>query len=119
MHQTYRASAPPATHFRGATCKEIDCPHYLAGWQTILPEADYDNVYWIQQVSGLRFTESRTEGLITFTFAPGQDCFRRNEHRISLDRPQIFTVNNGRGFSRREPAQWVDEMGEQLHKLKG
>ena len=74
---------------------------------------------WIRFESRLQFTETQDAELITFTFAPGQPCFRRNTHRISLDRPQIFTVNNGRGFSRREPAQWVDDMGEQLNKLKG
>ena len=119
MQQTFRASAPPSTHFRAATCAEVDCTHYLGGWQTILADNDKDNAAWIRNYSGLQFTESRSDGTVTFTFAPGQPCFRRNEHRTSLDRPSIFTVNNGQGFSRREPEQWVDEMGEQLHKLEG
>ena len=118
MLQTYRASAPSASHFRAATCKEVDCSQYLAGWKTVLP-LGHEHVDWIRHESRLRFIESQDADLITFTFAPGQSCFRRNEHRISLDRPHIFTVNNGRGFSRREPAQWVDDMGEQLNKLKG
>ena len=116
---TYRASAPPSTHFRPATCAEVDCTHYLGGWQTILADNDKDNADWIRNYSGLHFTESRSEGTVTFTFAPGQPCFRRNQHLISLERPSIFTVNNGRGFSRKEPDQWVDEMGEQLHKFEG
>ena len=119
MQQTFRASAPPSTHFRAATCAEVDCTHYLGGWQTILADNDKDNAAWIRNFSGLQFTESRSNGTVTFTFASGQPCFRRNEHRISLERPSIFTVNSGQGFSRREPEQWVDEMGEQLHKLEG
>ena len=118
MQQTFRASAPPSTHFRPATCKEVDCTHYLGGWQTILP-TDHQHLEWIRHHSGLHFTESRSDGTVTFTFPPGQPCFRRTEHRISLERPSIFTVNNGRGFSRREPDAWVDEMGEQLEKLEG
>ena len=118
MHQIYRASAPPSTHFRAATCKEVDCHEYLAGWKTVLP-SDHEYLGWIRHESGLRFTESQEAGLTTFLFAAGQACFRRSGHTISLDRPHIFTVNNGGRFSRREPAQWVDEMGEQLNKLRG
>ena len=116
---TYRASAPPSTHFRPATCAEVDCTHYLGGWQTILADNDKDNAAWIRNYSGLQFTESRSDGTVAFTFAPGQPCCRRNAPRISLERPSIFTVNSGLGFSRREPDQWVDEMGEQLEKLEG
>jgi len=119
MLQTFRASAPPATHFRPATCAEVDCTHYLGGWHTILPTGAHTTLEWIRHESGLQFTESQEDDLVTFTFAPGQSCFRRNQHRISLERPSIFTVNSGLGFSRREPDQWVDEMGEQLHKLEG
>jgi hypothetical protein len=120
MLQTYRASAPKATHTRAATCKEVDCHEYLAGWKTVV-SVNLPEIGWIRHESGLRFTESREGKLITFLFAPGQACFSRNKasHRIALNRTHIYTVNNGRGFSRREPAQWVDEMGEQLYKLRG
>jgi len=119
QHRIYRSSAPVASHFREATCAEVNCEHYLAGWQTILPENDTDNADWIRHQSRLRFTETRSDGTVTFRFEPGQPCFSRNTHRVSLDRPHIFTVGNGySGFSRREPAQWVDEMGNDLHRIK-
>lgn len=118
MLQTYRATAPKATHTKSATCKEVDCYEYLTGWKTMLPH-DHEYLGWIRHESRLRFTESQEAGLVTFLFAPGQECFLRNKHRIALNRTHIYSVSNGRGFSRREPDQWVDEMGEQLHKLEG
>tara|TARA_Y100001951_G_C11297545_1_gene276734 strand:- start:4475 stop:4750 length:276 start_codon:yes stop_codon:yes gene_type:complete len=91
----------------------------MKGWKTILP-VGHPYIQWIQYESGLRYKETRKEdNTVEFLFYAGQQCFRRELHRKSLDRPHIFTVNNGRGFSRREDAQWVDEMGEQLHRLKG
>ena len=130
MHQTYRASAPPSTHYRQATCQEVDCSKYLNGWHTVKP-ANIEPDQWYEFASFMRRNEYRmsvreyqdNEGYPAFYYAAGQICFegRSGSHRISLERPSIFTINNGLGygFSRREPAQWVDEMGEQLDKIRG
>jgi len=116
---TYKAVKPLSTHFRPATCREVSCLHYLQGWKTVLADNDLDNINWIRNKSGLNFTEEKQEGTITFIFYAGQNCFRRNTHVISLDRPAIFGVDNGQGFRKQEPDQWVDNFDNHLHKLKG
>ena len=125
---TFRASAPPSTHYREATCIEVDCEKLRIGWHTVKPKKMIPD-QWIEFADFMRRNESRMRfkeyqdknGDSAFFYFPGQICFegRTRKHRISLERPSIFTVNNGRGFSRREPDAWVDEMGEQLHKLEG
>lgn len=81
------AVEPLETHWRPAHCKEVACPHYLHGWQTIVPnigpQADY-----IRRQSGREFRESREGELAVFTFPPGQHCFRT--HRIKLGKGTIL-----------------------------
>ncbi len=72
-----------------ASCKDVDCPHYLTGFKTTLDEtrADMkDAADWIRHKSGLHFTESHdVEGLTVFVFPPGQRCFR--EHKQPTGKP--------------------------------
>ena len=35
--QRFRVSQPLATHWREASCREVDCPHHVLGWQTVVP----------------------------------------------------------------------------------
>lgn len=124
--QTYSIDAPMATHFRPASCTEVECPHHLEGWQTLVDEnaqlgqrqADY-----IRRHAGRAFTESREkEGVTTFTFPAGQKCFR--PHQVRIDRPEIFSVVGGdfRGRTsepRVLPANgWVEHMQDGLHRLQ-
>jgi hypothetical protein len=37
--KTYSALAPLATHFRAATCEDVDCGNYLHGWKTVVNES--------------------------------------------------------------------------------
>ena len=65
-----------------ASCKDVDCPHYLFGFKTTLDETRDDMkeaADWIRYRSGLHFTESHDiEGLTVFVFPPGQRCFRKH-----------------------------------------
>lgn len=124
--QTYAIAAPVPTHFREATCREVECPHFERGWATYVDEntelgqrqADY-----IRRHSGRRFKESREkEGVTTFTFPQGQTCFR--PHQVRIDRPEIFSVSGGdfRGRTtepRILPAHgWVEHMQENFDRLQ-
>lgn len=126
--KTYEISAPVATHFRAASCAEVDCRHYLNGWQTMVDESSdlgQRQAYYIRKLAGRAFTEERNEGGLTiFTFEAGQTCFRVGDHRVSLGRPEIFRVWRGdwRGqlesaYRHTRPADWVDDFAEHQDRL--
>lgn len=125
--KTYQILAPLSTHWRDATCEEIDCPAMQRGWKTIIDESDKDGqrrAHYIRRISGRQFTEERgPDGLVTFTFTAGQKCFR--QHRTRIERPEHFLVRPGdwRGnptgqyFRHTEPEHWVEDFGEHQQNL--
>lgn len=128
MVKTYGIDVPLATHWRKATCAEVECKAHTDGWITMLTERGFNPVvpgdateathlaalkhvkdqdearaYYIRHLSGREFTEHRDEtGITVFDFPPGQDCFA--PHKIRIDRPEIFRVRGGdhRGNPTRE-----------------
>lgn len=118
--KTYEILAPMPTHFRPATCREIECRGYIGGWSTSLT-ADDPRCDYIRRSSGRRFREERNpDGTVTFLFEPGQMCFRASEHRVSLEREPIYVVRGGdfRGnplgtpARRHRAADWVNDFAE-------
>lgn len=127
-YKTYAISSPIATHTRPGTCEEAGCLAYWHGWQTSVDEATelgQRQAHYIRTMSGRRFTERRTEiGLTAFTFEAGQKCFA--EHRVSLDRPELYIVREGdwRGNPRGTdayvhsgPDAWVNDFGDHQNKI--
>ncbi len=109
--QKFRILLPPATHYRDATCQEVECSNYEGGWVTVL---DQDNpahagLFRLVLGSGRSFLRMRSEeaaeqtgrslpaGLTAFVFAAGQQCFER--HKVPVGRDPIFI--HERGGSRR------------------
>jgi hypothetical protein len=128
-YKTYLLRRPLATHWRPATCSEVDCKHYLLGWQTMLASND-PQVDLVRSLRGQwHFTEAAPEGgVIVFTFPAGQKCFRTDQHRLPmLDRPALYVVRGGdwRGDPRGEtprvhnkPEHWVEDMQEHLDRVR-
>lgn len=133
VFRTYALQQPLATHWRVATCAEVDCPRYLGGWKTPLDLSTQDGqnaAAWIRQ-SGLHFTEEVTGPFaILFTFGPGQLCPRSTpghpmRHRAPLERLPRMLVHDGdhrgnpTGWSRlhNKPEDWRDDFGEHLNNL--
>ena len=85
----------PRDHWREMSCKQIGCVNHANGWKTILPVGDVANIEMIRR-SGLGFREEREDGLIIFTFAPGQECFtgQGGGHRVAVERDAILTKDN-------------------------
>lgn len=119
-YKTYALKAPPSTHWRRATCAEIDCPAYLNGWVTIVPTASPQAVY-IRAGAGRRFEESAPEaGMASFFFPPGQPCFKASEHRTPLEREPLYIVRDGdfrgnptgRSMRHQRGSDWVEDFGE-------
>lgn len=121
---------PRASHFRPATCAEVDCVYYLEGWVSVIDEATdlgQARAYYFRHQQTRSFTESRREvdGVVmtVFTFAPGQRCFRT--HEKALARPQIHISRRGdwRGiigerFIYDRPDQWQEDLALHLDVLK-
>lgn len=83
--KTYEIRAPLATHWNVATCADVDCPHYLLGWDSLIDERTglgQRQAHYIRGESGRRFTEARQpDGLTRFSFEAGQKCFARHRAR--------------------------------------
>ena len=117
-YKTYEMRSPLSTHFRPATCAEVDCPHYLNGWRVHL-EALTPDLQEAARKSGRRYREERVaEGQTYLVFEPGQQCFRVSQHRARVDRPPLYIVRDGdhrgnpRGTKARlhqNPANWVED----------
>lgn len=95
--KTYSIKAPKATHFRKASCAEVECEGLAHGWVCLIDETTelgQRQAHYIRAVSGRRFREERSEqGLTSFTFEPGQTCF--TPHEVPLGKPELYIVRGG------------------------
>lgn len=129
----YRIVAPLATHWRAATCEEVECTYYLDGWQLradSLSEADRHAV----DTSGRHYKVLRiAEGETWLVFEAGQPCFRQwmpgqqfieGHHRVPNNRPEAYLRSAGDWrlylgshcrFDRGD--QWRDDFAEHQDKL--
>ena len=133
LMQTYGLSAPQATHYRPASCREVDCPNYANGWISGFDVTDPEQARAckiVRERSGRLFTVQEMTGAngrverVLLTFAPGQECFL--PHRIALEREPIYYFRDGdwRGnptgrkivFS--DSTSFVDDFGEHQEKIK-
>ena len=122
--KTYEVLAPTRTHWRKATCAEVDCPHHLHGWATTVQAGSADEA--LIRRAGRHFTaQPQPGGFLQFVFPAGQPCFKAHQHRVLLDRQEIFVVRGGdwrgnpRGIptQRLEPAAWVDNFAAHQQRL--
>ena len=118
-YRTFQIVAPVSTHWRQATCEQANCPALQRGWTTTVDEQTdlgKQQAHYIRRESGRSFREERREdGLTSFRFSAGQDCFR--PHKIRVDRDEIFIARDGdwrgnptqsrRRYERAD--QWVDD----------
>ena len=121
--QTFRIDAPIATHWRPASCEEIECEQHLKGWATtVLADSGEERLI---RDSGRKWQgpERLPDGFLRYTFWPGQSCFALTRHRVRVDRPELFSLADGdwrwqgspRVFDR--PDQWVDRFATHQDKI--
>lgn len=126
--QTYVIDRPLETHWRPASCAEVDCAPHRNGWRTVVDERTdlgQAQAYYIRRQSGRGYREERNEaGATVFTFSPGQTCFKADQHRLPLGRPEIYLVRGGdwrgsTGLIRRHTraADWVDDFAEHQNRI--
>lgn len=120
-YKTFQISRPLGTHFRKATCEEVNCDYWRDGWITRVD--DEERRTYIRRHSGRKFEETAPG---VFRFAPGQMCFSADAHRVPLEREGIYVARAGdhRGNPTGEkrvhtrPADWVEEFAEHQDWLK-
>ena len=113
----WRIETPRSTHYRTASCSEVNCVEYFNGFQAVLPNDGTRNglITFIRR-SKMDYTEERMEGnIIVFTFPKYQECFKgqAGEHKTNLERDPIFKKNG----TIQEFNQWQDGIGESLYRL--
>jgi hypothetical protein len=122
--KTYSVLAPLSSHFKPATCEEVDCQMWQHGWRTAIDvntELGCRQAHYIRDQSGRRFTEAMEDGLFVFTFEPGQRCF--TAHQRPLERDPVFLVRMGDwrsyGPSRvhARAGDWVEDFAEHQQRL--
>lgn len=123
-YRTFQVSRPLSSHWRRATCEEVQCSNFLNGWRTyidVTTDLGKEQADYIRRHSGRSFTEeTATDGRTAFTFAAGQACFAADGHRTPLEREGIYIARGGdwRGNPTGEkrvharPADWVEEFAE-------
>jgi hypothetical protein len=126
--QTWRIVSPTATHWRAASCAEVDCGHYLNGWASIIDESSdlgQRQAWYIRNQAGRGYSETRNGPLTTFTFEAGQACFAADSHQART-RPELYVVQGGdwrgnpRGTRRRiydRSDQWVSDFADHQQTL--
>lgn len=135
LFKTYRTSSPLTSHYRKATCQEIDCRFYREGWTFRVQDMTAQDLYMVKQL-GKRYTEQHIEeGVDYLVFEPGQTCFAESQHFIPLDRPAFFFRGHGdfrligthgspdsarweRSAKEMTAEDWVDSFQNDVDKLK-
>jgi hypothetical protein len=133
LMQTYGLSAPQATHYRLATCREVGCANYANGWISGFDVTDSDQARAcriVREQSGRLFTVQEIIGAsgrverVLLTFGPGQECFL--PHRVALEREPIYYSRDGdfrgnptgRKIVFGDSTSFVDDFGEHQEKIK-
>lgn len=122
--KTYQVAQPLATHFRAATCAEVECPNWLNGWR-VRVEGLAPQLLHAATHSGRRHTRvDVAEGESWLVFEAGQPCFAASTHRTLVGRPQRFFERGGdwRGNPRAErrelnPADWQDSFANHQDRI--
>lgn len=113
-YKTYEILAPLPTHFRAATCQEIECAGYVNGWRTTVLPGTPEHAQVLALKGRYSFTGPvrNEDGTDTFTFPAGQQCFRRSQHRVPLEREPLYVVRDERAAApvrRHRAVNWVDD----------
>jgi hypothetical protein len=124
-YRTFQVMSPLSTHWRPATCAEVDCPQYLKGWKVRVEGLPPEMVH-TAKTSGRKYTELHVaEGENWLVYEAGQPCFKASEHRKLLDRQEIYIARDGdfrgnpTGNVRKhtKPEFWIEDMQENNSKV--
>ena len=121
MDERYSIKAPIATHWRGATCEEVDCRKNIMGWEThcnIGTELGKNQVAYIRAgKSGRRYTErTDVEGIVIFSFGPGQQCFTPHIKKAEEMGHLLLRESSGQRQVIAEPERWMSDFNDSIYR---
>ena len=121
MNEHYSIKAPLSTHWRDATCEEVSCRKNIMGWEThcnVGTELGQNQVAYIRAgKSGRRYTERvDVEGIVIFTFSPGQQCFTTHRKKIEEMGHLLLRESGGQRQVISEPERWMWEFNESMER---
>ena len=115
--QRFRIAMPTKTHRDPATCRDVDCIHYLHGWQTVVGLGSPQEVY-IRTRSKRSFRVEQTSAtILTFVFEAGQRCFR--EHTALNGREPFYLHETADGRRVHRAPDFMEHVHEELRKNVG
>lgn len=97
--RSFELKQPLDTHFRTATCEEVNCTQQLNGFMIACdPNSDMGKqmIYAIENVPAAKRSYTKAvnaTGFVEYTFPPGQRCFR--PHRTPIGHDPIPIVRDG------------------------
>lgn len=127
--RTHAIFAPLETHWRKATCEKFGCLAFQHGWMLDTAGLTAEQVELAKR-SGRHCTSVPGEsGADVLVFGPGQQCFRVSEHRIRIEREELFIARNGDWRGNPDPPgtkpvvfssadAWHDSLGTQLDRVR-
>lgn len=125
-YKTYGIRAPLATHWKPATCEQVDCPAHAHGWRVRVEGLPAELLH-AARTAGRRYRELEVAADEHYlVFEAGQPCFKAAEHRVRVERPELYVVQDGdrrsdpRAASRTVhsgPDAWVDDFATHQDKL--
>jgi hypothetical protein len=99
FYKTYSVKAPLETHWRKATCEEVDCDGYRFGFVTTV---DIGTDLGQKQYDFLTHDKKRSysmqnvgDRLFKFVYAPGNICMNYADHRAPIGKPPLLLVVGG------------------------
>jgi hypothetical protein len=124
--KTYAIVAPVATHYRRASCQEVECGAWAGGFRStvdVATELGIAQARYIEGHSCRRYSRTQAGTVVTYEFPAGQRCFR--QHQLPLEREPLFIVRGGdhRGDPRREGSvsrtadEWVDDFATHQQRI--
>lgn len=120
----HQVTWPKETHWRRATCAEVDCPRYLLGWVTTVAIGSPQHDYIANELKNKErhaISERVGDELMQFSYPPGQRCFGANHWR-KLDRGPWLTVGSPGLEAGRlerlamEPERWVENYNREADR---
>lgn len=122
-HQTFEISAPLPTHWRPASCEEVECRAFMRGFKIELDASTDEGARALADIAAVYGKAWMTRigpTMVRFTAPPGTPCFRRAQHRLPLERDPLFRLKDGApGQYRRgmrsvimNEGEWLDRFAE-------
>jgi len=106
--KTYAWKAPLESHWRRATCEEVNCEAMRNGFVMTIDlttELGRKQFHYLTKVDKDRSHSLQRTGPfeVKLIYGPGNPCMKRAEHRIQIGKPPILLVHEGdwRGNPRR------------------